>query len=470
MTLNLNYLIRCALLALLLAATQAVATQSVTTPAVTTPAVTTPAAETCGDWQPQRLPLSPQEWQAEHQRLQPLFTQCLSSANFLAYFGAIELRTGRIGSALDTLERALLLNPQHGAAQMDYAQVLYYSGDPFAAQSLNQNLLNNRHLPPVIRQQIQANQNALNKRLNTFTHQLSLNGGYDSNLNTSPSLSSLTLTLDGEEWLLALAQGMEPRGGAVLRFGLSSQYTQRKANSSHSLQLGLNSRLSENREDQQHQLALRYQHQAQLFNGGQLQHNFALIGLEHGNKHIFSTLEAQQEWQPAARFGSALANKPNNNHCQFAPQHTLGYQDFPNRSHLNALEYRLTPALNCTLNNSELRFSSSGMLNHALNKQRAGGHRTGTEFIAQWQQPLPRGKLQVQARYTQWQDHQGYSSSMKNNARRRIQRNQLALTYLLPLSPTLLLTAQAAMQHQRSNLEVFEYQSRQLDLGIKWQF
>lgn len=422
--------------------------------------------ESCGNWQPDTLPTTPQEWHAEHQRLQPLFTACLSSADFLAYFGAIELRTGRVSSALDTLERALLLNPQHGAAQMDYAQVLYFSGDPFAAQSLNQHLLNNPNLPPVIRQQIKANQKVLSKRLNTFTHQLSLNAGYDSNLNTSPSLSNLTLTLDGEEWLLELAKGMQPRSGAVLSLGASSQYTQRSANSSHSLQLGLNSRLSENSEDNQHQLSARYQHQNQLFGGGQLKHNLALIGLDHGGKHIFSTLEAQQEWQPA----KTKIKFDNNDNCQFAPHHTLGYQDFPGRSHLNAIEYRLTPALNCTFNTTELRFSGGAMLNYALNNDRAGGHRVGTEFTVHWQQPLFRGRLQAQARYTQWQDAEGYSPTMRNNARRSVERQQFSVAYLLPLSSNLLLSAQAAMQHQDSNLEVFEYRSRQLDIGIKWQF
>ena len=156
-------------------------------------------SDACVAWQPINLPISATDWHQEYYRLSPFLVECLSNADFLAYYGAIQLRTGRVNDALDTLERALLLNPSHGAAQMDYAQALFYNGDPFAAQSLNESLLSNRDLPPVIRQQIQANQKKLTQLLNTFVTQFNISSGYDSNLNASPNISQLTLTLDGEE-------------------------------------------------------------------------------------------------------------------------------------------------------------------------------------------------------------------------------------------------------------------------------
>ncbi len=414
----------------------------------------------CGAWQPTSLPTSPTGWHQEYYRLSPLFAQCLSDANFLAYYGAIQLRTGRVNDALDTLERALLLNPNHGAAQMDYAEALFYNGDPFAARSLNESLLSNRDLPPVIREQIQANQKKLNKLLNTFVNQFNISSGYDSNLNASPSISQLTLTLDGEEWLVALAQGMEPRSGGVLRLGATSRYTQRSANASQSVQLGLNSRLSEYSEDHQHQLTARYQHQYTLLNGSDLKHDVALIGLNHGQKHIFTTLEVRQEWLSAGT-------------CKFNPQHTLGYQDFPGSSYLNAVEYRLMPAVQCgfeSLNNADLRLSAGVLFNYALDGVRAGGHRFGQEITANWQQPLPIGRLSVQARYSQWLDADGYNGTMQNNARREVMRYQAAVAYLLPLTPNLLLSTQVAAQQQTSNLELFEYKSRQIEMGVNWQF
>lgn len=424
-------------------------------------------AAVCGAWQPTSLPTSPQQWQIEYKRLYPLFTACLSSADFLAYYGAIQLRTGQVNDALDTLERALLLNPNHGAAQMDYAQALFYNGDPFAAQSLNQHLLSNQNLPPVIRQQIQANQAKLKGLLNTFSHQFNVSSGYDTNLNTSPNISQLTLTLDGEEWLLALADGMESRSGGVVRLGATSRYTQRGANTNQSVQLGINSRLSKNSDDQQHQLTARYQHQYALLNGGDLKHDVALIGLQHGHKPIFATVEVRQEWQAASK-ANTLAGA-----CQFNPQHTLGYQDFLSRDYLNALEYRLMPALHCgfaALNNADLRLSAGVLFNYALDEVRAGGNRLGQEVTAHWQQPLPIGRLSLQARYSRWQDAQGYSGTLQNNARRDVKRYQATVAYLVPLTHNLLLSTQVAVQQQTSNLELFEYKSRQIELGINWQF
>lgn len=426
-------------------------------------------AAACGAWQPASLPSSSQAWQSEYKRLQPLFMTCLGSADFLAYYGAIQLRIGRVNDALDTLERALLLKPNHGAAQMDYAQALFYNGDPFAAQSLNQQLLANPALPAVIRQQIQANQADLNGLLNTFVHQFSISSGYDSNLNASPNIRELNLTLGGEEWLLALAEGMEARSGALLRLSANSRYTQRKANASQSLQLGLSSRLSANSQDQQHQLTARYDHQATLLNGSDLKQGVAFIGLQQGHKPIFTTLEVRQEWLSNQEWFSNKVTKA----CQFNPQHTWGYQNFLSRDYLNALEYRLIPAVQCgfeSLNNADLRLSAGVLFNYALDDQRAGGNRLGQEITANWQQPLPLGRLALQARYSRWQDAEGYNGTLQNNARRKVTRYQATLAYLLPLTPTLLLSSQLATQRQISNLALFEYKSHQIDLGISWQF
>lgn len=413
----------------------------------------------CNAWQPQNLPQTPQDWQKEHQRLQPLFMACLSNADFLAYYGAIQLRTGRYNDALDTLERALLINPMHGAAQMDYAEALLFTGDPFAAQALNQQLMQDPSLPPLIQNQLRARQKQLGRLFNRWDHQLSASTGYDSNLNTAPDISELTITQGGQEWLLTLAPGSEPRSGGVLRLGMMSRYTRLAAHNRQSLQWGLNSRWSDHREDQQHQFTTRYQRQDQLLQGGKLQHELSLSALRLGDAHIYTALELQQHWQP-----------PPNGQCQISPQHSLSFQDFPGRRHLNALEYRLLPEYHCHLPLGDLRLSAGPLLNHALDTSRAGGDRLGVEVSASWQQALGPGRLLLQARYNRWQDQKGYSALLRQDAKRNLDRQQLAVVYLLPLNASLLFTLQAAWQQQTSNLELFEYQSRQLDAGLRWQF
>jgi len=416
-------------------------------------------ANTCPNWQPNQLPTSQAQWQAEYQRLKPLFNTCLHSADFLAYYGAIQLRTGKANLALDTLERALLLNPNHGAAQLDYTQALLHTGDPYAAQALNKQLQKQADLPPLVRQQVKLNQKQLNQLLNSFSHQLSLSTGYDNNLNTNPNLSIITLTPQGNKVELPNPAENQARQGATLRLGATTRYTQRQATSQQSLQLAINSRLSENNQDNQHQLTTSYQHHNQLINGNQLKHQLTLLGLNHGGSHIYTSLEAQQQWLTT-----------NGNTCQLSPSHSLSYQHFPNYNNLNALEYRLTPEASCQLNRHQIKLSASGLYNHALNTSRPGSHRHGLELTASWQYPLGKGSLAVQGRQIHWQDHQGYNPLQSNNARRTIKRQQLALVYLLPLSPSLQLSSQASWQQQTSNLELFEFKSHQLELGLRWYF
>lgn len=412
-------------------------------------------ANTCPNWQPNQLPTSQAQWQAEYQRLNPLFNACLHSADFLAYYGAIQLRTGKANQALDTLERALLLNPNHGAAQLDYTQALLHTGDPYAAQALNKQLQKQANLPPLVRQQVKLNQKQLNKLLNSFNHQLSLSTGYDSNLNTSSGLSTITLPLFGP---LPLD---EVRQGPTLRLGATTRYTQRQATSQQSLQLAINSRLTENNQDNQHQLTISYQHHNQLVSGNQLKHQLTLLGLNHGGSHIYTSLEAQQQWQTT-----------NSNTCQFSPSHSINYQRFPNykNRYLDALEYRLTPEVNCQLNRHQIKLSASGLYNHALNTNRPGSHRHGLELTASWQHPLGKGSLALQGRQTHWQDQDKALDILGNKTKRTIKRQQLALVYLLPLSPSLQLSSQASWQQQTSNLELFEFKSHQLELGLRWYF
>ena len=52
-------------------------------------------------------------------------------------YGAAQLNNGKVAEAAESLERALLLEPDNGAAQVDYAQVLYLQGDLFSALAMN---------------------------------------------------------------------------------------------------------------------------------------------------------------------------------------------------------------------------------------------------------------------------------------------------------------------------------------------
>ena len=61
-----------------------------------------------------RGPGESSDWLAIGEELEPLFDQCLSSSPYFAVRGAAQLNTGRLTEAIESLERALLLNPDNG--------------------------------------------------------------------------------------------------------------------------------------------------------------------------------------------------------------------------------------------------------------------------------------------------------------------------------------------------------------------
>ena len=87
-------------------------------------------------------PLTAQTSPDENAREQAQWTQlaatltgiqasCLRSSEYYALFGAAQLNSAQLESASESLERALLLDPNNGAAQIDFASALFTSGQLF---------------------------------------------------------------------------------------------------------------------------------------------------------------------------------------------------------------------------------------------------------------------------------------------------------------------------------------------------
>jgi tetratricopeptide (TPR) repeat protein len=75
------------------------------------------------------------------QQISQLLPECLESSEFFALYGAAQLNSSDLAGALESLERALLLNPGNGAAAIDYAQALFEVGQLFTALEMNQRLI-----------------------------------------------------------------------------------------------------------------------------------------------------------------------------------------------------------------------------------------------------------------------------------------------------------------------------------------
>ena len=80
-------------------------------------------------------------------QISELLPECLESSEFFAVYGAAQLNGSDLEGALESLERALLLNPENGAAAIDYSQALFEVGQLFTALEMNQRLIGRQDLP-----------------------------------------------------------------------------------------------------------------------------------------------------------------------------------------------------------------------------------------------------------------------------------------------------------------------------------
>src|SRR5690606_36143520 len=86
-------------------------------------------------------PVTANDWFGVTPQLEAMMSECLDSAEYFALLGAAQLNTGAIADSLESLERALLIDPMHGAALTDYAQALFVAGQLFPALEINRSLL-----------------------------------------------------------------------------------------------------------------------------------------------------------------------------------------------------------------------------------------------------------------------------------------------------------------------------------------
>ena len=78
------------------------------------------------------------QWTQLAATLAGIQASCLRSSEYYALLGAAQLNSAQLESASESLERALLLDPNNGAAQIDFASALFASGQLFPALQLNE--------------------------------------------------------------------------------------------------------------------------------------------------------------------------------------------------------------------------------------------------------------------------------------------------------------------------------------------
>ena len=233
---------------------------------------------------------------ALQQQISQLLAQCLESSEFFALYGAAQLSNSDLAGALESLERALLLNPGNGAAAIDYAQALFEEGQLFTALEMNQQLIAREDLPEGIDAALQSRQ----ERWRAFTRQSSLQAevlaGYDNNLNGAPDSGQITLTLSGEPIQLGLDPEFRPHSGGYLSTRAAYQQRQLAPESQQNWGAEIRSRNSEYSQSDLLQFAASYQ----FLKPSRINSWQAAAGVNHlqyGGSSLFTGLDSSFRYQ-----------------------------------------------------------------------------------------------------------------------------------------------------------------------------
>lgn len=400
------------------------------------------------------------DWNALERELLNLTSECLESSEFFALLGAAQLNNNKVPASLESLERALLLEPQNGAAQIDYARALFQQGDLFAALELNRNILLRNDLPVNLVPLLEERQRTWQSFTRQQTFNLDLLAGYDSNLNTAPESSQITLTLSGEPVVLELNPEFQPTEGAYINFRLGARLRQLRPGYQNNWRLEASGRASEDQESDLLQLDAGY---AMIRPGrnSSLQVSTALTHLFFGGNPLYTASEAIVRYQPRST-----------RQCNPYYDLALQYQLFHERSQLNALESKLGAGLSCPLQIAGINHQfimEAGLLNNfALDGGRPGDDRNGFQANLVWQVNLGMNEFRSQLSYTEIRDHATYSPLLADGARREIDRSFILLQYRRPASDRATILVNIFHQDQRSNLQLFTNSDTSVEFGFSY--
>ena len=406
-----------------------------------------------------------ENWSALAAQLGSLMPECLENSEFFALYGAAQLNSGAFDDALESLERALLLNPDNGAAQIDFAEALFLQGQIFPALELNTQLLQRADLPANLQPLLADRQQEWRSLTRQHVLDVDLLAGYDSNLNGAPDPGQITLTLSGEPVILNLNPEFRPISGPYLNVRLGSRYRALSPESQHNWNTQLRGRLSEDTESDLLQFDTRYsfikpgRERSWQLDGG-------LSNLFFGGSVLYTATEGRFRYVGANRG----VCRP---YFAIAAQHQL----FHDQSELNAVESKASGGVSCPLRfarGDQLLSAEFSLLNNsAIKARRPGGNRGGWQFSADWQYLLPTGSLTAQINHTELNDRDGYSPLLAGGAERWLNRSFALIQYRRPLSQlgsNTSLLVNLFHQRQRSNIELFDSIDSTFEVGLSMTF
>ena len=407
---------------------------------------------------PKQLPKSSAQWYLLQQNLSTKTEDCLRSSVFFSLLGAAQLNSGQVKEAIASLERALLLDADNGAALIDYASALFHSGELFSAMDLNRQLIERDDLPAHIKPMLENR--AKRWQNNTFKQQqeLSIQSGYDSNINGATFIKDLTLNSQSGDITLPLKDSERAISSNYITLGASHQQLSLTAFRQKRFSVTSNVRLSEQTNSNYAQFTARYQDryiQEQGFWYWEAGSSY----LHYDDQALSSTvsLSLKKQWQEQQT-------------CEPYIQGDLEYLRAIQQSELDALSLYSGIGLLCKKGSDTVEVRVGHTYNKALDSQRAGSDKKSWQVDFQWRRPLLKGSISSYLRHTSSRDDDGYNSLLKDNARRDVNRTDIAIEYSQPVNDQSQLYISLNKQQQNSNISLFNQRGTRIGVGFKKRF
>ncbi|WP_067223354.1 tetratricopeptide repeat protein [Marinomonas gallaica] len=398
--------------------------------------------------------LAKSDWKKLHDFLYPQFENCLDRSDYFALYGASLLYLGDTNTAIEMLERALLIDPYNGSAKVDYAQALYQSGELISALQTNGELLQETSIPPALYTALQRRQDQWEQQKNLWRSQFSYLYGHSSNLNNATYIENYEQTYQGYNIIRPILGSSRPQSGGYHNFRFTAQYFTLLAEGISLLTISSQSRKSKIDSVDTDAFSMYY---GKNIEGRTLNHRWQ-IGLEHvrlGDEGLYSSFEGNYTLTP----------RDSVSHVKFE----LGHTHFNGDHSLDDISFSIKPGVTYSIGTHQLGAEISLGLNASL-EERAGGNRTIKKAAIFYDLPVLNGRLMSKFSVTATRDREGFSPALANNETRNTDYWSAELQYIYPISENFTIQSSYYYRDQDSNIEIFKTKNESIDFGFNYRF
>ena len=407
---------------------------------------------------PSSLPSTSEGWQKLQIILEKNTPNCLKSSVFFALYGASQLNSGQLNDAIESLERALLLDANNGAALIDYASALYYTGQLFSAIDLNYQLLDRTDLPAYLKPMLEKRVLTWQADTQIKHRNLNVRSGYDDNLNGATFIDNITLNFPGQDITLPVEEDEKAVAGQYVDVSLTQDNISHSPFGKQTLSFKSNIRLSQDHMSNYFQLAAAYQ---KRYNSeASYWHWDTLISyLHYDAKPLTLELAAsvKKQWLSSRECGPFVRS-------------SLEYLSIIRQHLLNSASVKTGVGLLCNFNDNLMAARLNYIHDMARSSERPGADSSGWTVDLQWQRPLYSGSINSSLKYTSLKDQQSYSSLLDNGANRKRYRTDFSLQYIHPLADDAKFSLMLTQQRQTSNIDLFKQRSTRVSAGFNKNF